>query len=956
MASQKGKEVSSDKSAPTKPPKPSSLRVGSITPRAHSSIKDRDISPSPSASSRFSLIGPSSSSNMASFDTSSQLVEAHPTEDRDISPSPSANPRIPFVGPSSSSNMASFDMSSQPADTPLSLAASDLESRLEDANIGDSCDTEIDHLQDYQDTATIPEPQSPTLSVHDNLPNDQETRSSDGSKTHMGYKRGVLWKLVCVEKSSNGVTRVNRYSDKCFEGVEQAEERSKVSVMDVIDASEGTFDFPPDQRRRRNQSRDLFGTKAFEDDAKPFKLGVDFISTTAHMRSVRIMSQDVVDFIKRALPYYPQALAEKELAMSEPFKILAFTYDSFEKEIENLESVTSTRNADPTAPCEDPVDGKFIWELSVVRDWFKEYYYDKEIAPELSAHEKGLVTYKKLWLLFQPGKYVFMTEGDCTEFYIVESVKRGVLSQKSTARWSIQLWSLDFKGDRLTRRRRPKAVEITEYSGEKEIIKLPIMPLKYMGKEYMGDADGRTPEEFIVRGKLHHQLFREACKTPRLKQYSGPLGGKKELEYSGAVIVDPLVCAEQARKTPILGTVANLTAQDKSAEFADPQDNDGGLRYSMLNDIPPSDTGPFEDREELYLLLTGMIYGFALGKNQWAQFDVRKFLPPVAPENSQNAFGNLVMRKDDLDMLKAIAVTGDVGAKDGPSVSFDQTDFVNGKGVGKVILLYGPPGVGKSFTVECLAQHVGRPLLSLKATDIGTDQSAEQKLSGWLDLAQRWNAVVLLDEADTILEQRKQNDLNRNTLVAAFLHILEYFPGLIFWTSNLPAWLDDAFISRFHLCIQYHDLTLEMRNNVWLNFVAKLEREEKARRELAIKQTEQGEEGVAWPRLEIAQQVSRYVTTDPAVTGLTLNGRDIRNTFQAAARIAIHRARQESPDGVLRTITIGSEDIRNVIWKKKEFKDYLDKVHRGTEPRRAWNRYARVPDDKAEQAVETSFS
>jgi hypothetical protein len=800
----------------------------------------------------------------------------------------------------------------------------------------------------------MPEPRSPTLSVHANPANDQEAHSSDGSQTHMGYRIAVLWKLICQEKSSN--TRVNRYSDKCFEGVEQAEERSKVSVMDVIDVSEGTFDFLPDQRRRRNQSRDLFGTKAFEDDAKPFKLGVDFISTTAHMRSVRIMSQDVVDFIKRALPYYPRALAEKELAMSEPFKILAFTYDSFEKEIENLKSVTSTQNADPTPPCEDPVDEKFIWELSVVRDWFKEYYYDKEIAPELSAHEKGLVTYKKLWLLFQPGKYVFMTEGDRTEFYIVESVKREFSSQKNTARWSIQLWSLDFKGDRLTRRRRPKAVEITEYSGEKEIVKLPIMPLKYMGKEYMGDADGRTPEEFIVRGKLHHQLFGEACKSPRLKQYSGPLGGKKELEYSGAVIVDPLVCVEQARKTPILGTVANLTAQDKSVEFADPQDNDGGLRYSMLNDIPLSETGPFEDREELYLLLTGMIWGIALGKNQWAQFDVLKFSPQMAPESSQNAFDNLVINKEDIDLLKAIAATGDVSMKAGPSVSFDQTDFVNGKGVGKVILLYGPPGVGKSFTVECLAQHMGRPLLSLKATDIGTDQSAEQKLSGWLDLAQRWNAVVLLDEADTVLEQRKQHDLNRNALVAAFLHVLEYFPGLIFWTSNLPAWLDDAFISRFHLCIQYHDLTPEMRNKVWLKFIAKLQQEEVARQEQAAKRTEQGKEEVAWPRLDVSPEVPMYVATDPAITNLKLNGRDIRNTFQAASRIAIHRAREESRGGVLRTITIGSEDIRNVIGKRKEFQDYLDGVHSGTEERRAWNRHGRLPPSRVEKGDETGFS
>jgi hypothetical protein len=59
-----------------------------------------------------------------------------------------------------------------------------------------------------------------------------------------------------------------------------------------------------------------------------------------------------------------------------------------------------------------------------------------------------------------------------------------------------------------------------------------------------------------------------------------------------------------------------------------------------------------------------------------------------------------------------------------------------------------------------------RPFLALTVADLGTvETSIEQQLITWFDLAEAWNAVLLVDEADIFLEQRKTKDLYRNGLV-----------------------------------------------------------------------------------------------------------------------------------------------------------------------------------------------
>lgn len=42
----------------------------------------------------------------------------------------------------------------------------------------------------------------------------------------------------------------------------------------------------------------------------------------------------------------------------------------------------------------------------------------------------------------------------------------------------------------------------------------------------------------------------------------------------------------------------------------------------------------------------------------------------------------------------------------------------------------------------------------------------EKRLLKWFQLAEKWDAVMLIDEADVFLERRSTNDLKRNSLVS----------------------------------------------------------------------------------------------------------------------------------------------------------------------------------------------
>ena len=129
-----------------------------------------------------------------------------------------------------------------------------------------------------------------------------------------------------------------------------------------------------------------------------------------------------------------------------------------------------------------------------------------------------------------------------------------------------------------------------------------------------------------------------------------------------------------------------------------------------------------------------------------------------------------------------------------------------GEGPGVSLCLYGPPGTGKSEFVHHLAKRMGRPVILKRVSDILSMWvgKAEQNLAASFADAERDKAVLLFDEADSFLRDRRTA---RNswevTQVNEFLQQLERFRGVIACTTNLYRNLDQAALRRFVFKVEF---------------------------------------------------------------------------------------------------------------------------------------------------------
>ncbi|THH32852.1 hypothetical protein EUX98_g1320 [Antrodiella citrinella] len=218
-----------------------------------------------------------------------------------------------------------------------------------------------------------------------------------------------------------------------------------------------------------------------------------------------------------------------------------------------------------------------------------------------------------------------------------------------------------------------------------------------------------------------------------------------------------------------------------------------------------------EMTEDELMLTSPTVYGFSLADKMWLEFNI-EIVHDI--EWNDEAFRSLVLPQGRKTLLQSLveAHSADLG--------FD--DFVQGKGHGLVINLYGPPGVGKTLSAEATSEHVRKPLYVVGAGDLGTSAAKlDAELQNVFDIATSWKAIVLIDEADVFLEERSLHDLERNAMVAVFLRHVEYYRGILFLTTNRVKAFDEAFLSRIHVALHFQELTKSAKNQVWRSFLAK---------------------------------------------------------------------------------------------------------------------------------------
>lgn len=315
-----------------------------------------------------------------------------------------------------------------------------------------------------------------------------------------------------------------------------------------------------------------------------------------------------------------------------------------------------------------------------------------------------------------------------------------------------------------------------------------------------------------------------------------------------------------------------------------------------LEDVPP--------KNDLYFLVCSpKIPAFILSDRRWGYVNIDR-LSEVKCDTE--AFKYLVL--DDEVKLTVKALIRRFASNDG-QLSPWPSDFVRNKGEGRIFLLHGSPGVGKTCTAECIAELTRRPLLALTSGDISTfmsSSSVERNLNYFLSLGERYGALVLIDEADVYLEARHSQDLGRNGLVSVFLRALEYYRGVLFLTTNRVGSFDPAFTSRIHVALHYKRLTESGRARIWVNNFDRLERDSQGK--------------VCITPGAKAYILDRDEGSDD-VNGLRWNGREIRNALQTAVALAEAEAEEEG----LERVSVAEKHLRQVVKMSRGFKDFMRK-------------------------------
>jgi hypothetical protein len=181
-------------------------------------------------------------------------------------------------------------------------------------------------------------------------------------------------------------------------------------------------------------------------------------------------------------------------------------------------------------------------------------------------------------------------------------------------------------------------------------------------------------------------------------------------------------------------------------------------------------------------------------------------------------WSDIVLPDDSIQQLKEICAR----------VTFGDTVLQNGgfghklsSGKGITVLFAGPSGAGKSMAAEVIANELG---LSLYRIDLSRVVSkyigeTEQNLERIFNAAARSNAVLLFNEADSLMGKRSAvhdaHDRYANIEISYLLQKMEQHEGITILTTNLRGNMDDAFLRRLTFTVHFPFPEEESRREIW---------------------------------------------------------------------------------------------------------------------------------------------
>lgn len=130
------------------------------------------------------------------------------------------------------------------------------------------------------------------------------------------------------------------------------------------------------------------------------------------------------------------------------------------------------------------------------------------------------------------------------------------------------------------------------------------------------------------------------------------------------------------------------------------------------------------------------------------------------------------------------------------------------------LCFYGAPGTGKTALAEHIAKALDKPLIIKQASDLMSKYvgETEQNMAAMFKEAEEEKAVLLLDEADSFLQDRRGAQRTYEvTEVNEMLQGMERHNGIFICTTNLLDSIDQAALRRFTFKIKFMPMTKVQR-------------------------------------------------------------------------------------------------------------------------------------------------
>jgi hypothetical protein len=181
-------------------------------------------------------------------------------------------------------------------------------------------------------------------------------------------------------------------------------------------------------------------------------------------------------------------------------------------------------------------------------------------------------------------------------------------------------------------------------------------------------------------------------------------------------------------------------------------------------------------------------------------------------------WNDIVLPPDQVAQLQEIAVQVRHRRTVLEAWGFDR-HLAMGKGVN--VLFAGQSGTGKTMAAEIIAADLGLELYRIDLSSMVSKYigETEKNLDKVFSAAREANAILFFDEADALFGKRSEvkdaHDRYANIEVGYLLQKMEEYDGVVILATNLRKNLDEAFVRRLHMAIDFPFPEEPDRMRIW---------------------------------------------------------------------------------------------------------------------------------------------